>query len=250
MIHTSYLANLKNIPNDSKKYSIMHDTPDYALPYIDKIYKKLIPEDGIYHAFKNNEITKSQFITKYREQLDKLNVNNIKKSLNNSVLLCTHPIGEFCHRHIVSEWLRDNMITVSELEVRPNLKRIHVEYTDKLTTARCNKNKDSIYVYADNIIKKGKSGQAIIRDCENAIGIPIKRFPKNNDESNLRDTIEDTRAVIVALNKIKMKSYNGYKIMLPKEGLGINLNNLGLHAPKIHILIHNFIEDNFIRYIK
>lgn len=38
-------------------------------------------------------------------------------------------------------------------------------------------NKNSLFVYGDNDIKKGKKGQAIIRDEPNAIGIPTKKYP-------------------------------------------------------------------------
>ena len=41
-----------------------------------------------------------------------------------------------------------------------------------------NKYPHVIFVFGDNMIRKGKGGQAIISDCQNSFGISTKRYPK------------------------------------------------------------------------
>ena len=45
-----------------------------------------------------------------------------------------------------------------------------VELQKHFSVEDCNNNPDKIYVFGDNLIHKGKGGQAIIRDCCNAFG--------------------------------------------------------------------------------
>lgn len=45
-----------------------------------------------------------------------LNPNDILKELGeDAVLLCYEKPGDFCHRHLVSQWLNENGIRCSEL---------------------------------------------------------------------------------------------------------------------------------------
>ena len=53
------------------------------------------------------------------------------------------------------------------------------------TVENCLNNPRHLYIFGDNLIKQGKGGQAIIRDCPNAFGIPIKRYSNNKETSFL-----------------------------------------------------------------
>lgn len=52
---------------------------------------------------------------------------------------------------------------------------------------QCLHNPDKIYVFGDNLIKKGLGGQAQIRNCPNAFGISTKRFPSMSLDSFFSD---------------------------------------------------------------
>jgi hypothetical protein len=95
---------------------------------------------------------------------------------------------------------------------------------------------DYLFIYGDNDIKKGKLGQAIIRDEPNTIGIPTKKLPSNNKNAFYYDDEYDTniKKIDVAIENIiiKLNNNKNYKgIVLPEKGLGIGLAKLNIYAP-------------------
>lgn len=104
------------------------------------------------------------------------------------------------------------------------------------TVKRCRENPDTLYVFGDNLLKKGKKGQAIIRDEPNAIGIPTKKKPTmyadaffTDDE--LQDNTEEINDAADML-KAAMKRPHIYKVAYPADGLGTGLAMLEHKAPK------------------
>ncbi len=108
------------------------------------------------------------------------------------------------------------------------------------------KNKEYLWLYGDNDIKRGKGGQAIIRDEINTYGIPTKKFPNNNLTSYYTDDEYDNNCekIITAFNKVrellKEKNYKG--IVFPKMGFGTGLAQLNTKAPKTFEFLNNYIE--------
>jgi len=248
MLYTSYMGNLKNINENIKKYSVMALTPDWSNEYIDKIIPELAPSVDTLMRYRDGVIDRFQYEKEYRDTLSKVNIKRIAKKLDNGVLLCTCKVGQMCHRHILADVIREQGIKIDELNVKPKLKDIHVELESTYTVNKCKKNRDKIYVYPDNMIGKGKSGLQVIRDEENTLGIPI--VVESNKRAS-RYLNESHRGMILErLDKLRRYAYNGYTIVFPKDGLGINLNNMGLHSPILHIKLHNYIEDNFMIYKK
>ena len=60
-------------------------------------------------------------------------------------------------------------------------------------------NRNKLFLYGDNNIKKGRGGQAIIRDEGNTIGIPTKKLPNNDKKSYYTDNEFDDNKNIVIL---------------------------------------------------
>jgi len=249
MIYTSYLGNLKNIPIELKKVSIMRFTPSWSKEYIDEIDLRFAPSEKTLINYKSGKIDKTEYIKQFNEVLSKTNPKTLKRALNGKVLLCTCKLGKFCHRHLLADYLRSNNIAVRELPIKDSLKDIKVELIETLTVRECNKNPDKIYVFGDNVIRKGKKGQAIIRDCPNAFGIATKRFPSMRYGSFFKDTPEDLSIVLKDLIKLRNLSYNGKTIVFPKAGIGTGLAELGYNAPRLYITMYNFIEDNFLKFL-
>ena len=52
-----------------------------------------------------------------------------------------------------------------------------VEVVNKYTNALLKKNRNKLFVFGDNCLRKGKAGQAIIRDQPNSAGIATKVLP-------------------------------------------------------------------------
>jgi len=47
--------------------------------------------------------------------------------------------------------------------------------------------KDYLFIFGDNDIKRGRGGQAIIRDEPNALGIPTKKYPTRKENAYYTD---------------------------------------------------------------
>ena len=108
---TSYFAKYKG----ENAVSISAKCPDW---YKGREYKKLAPKYWFFKAYKDGDITKEEYTFCYKtEVLDKLDPKVVYEELGtNSVLLCYEKIGDFCHRHIVSKWLSDNLnIEIKEI---------------------------------------------------------------------------------------------------------------------------------------
>lgn len=95
-------------------------------------------------------------------------------------------------------------------------------------------NSNFLFVYGDNDQKRGRGGQAIIRDLPNTIGIPTKKAPNNLPESFYYDVEyeKNIKKIDHAIDLILLESefYDG--IILPRDGFGTGLAKMKIFAPK------------------
>lgn len=125
MLYTSYFAKLRNLPQDVVPVAICAKIPDW---YSGLYYRKLAPS---YDILMNYRITGDE--QKYRQQywsgvLKKLTVAEVRSDLrkllelngytwqNTIALICYESPEKFCHRHLVSEWMRACGIQCREWE--------------------------------------------------------------------------------------------------------------------------------------
>lgn len=96
-------------------------------------------------------------------------------------------------------------------------------------------NPTHLFIFGDNDIKKGKKGQAIIRDEPNAIGIPTKKNPSFHRTAYYYDEEyeENIKKIDTAMGKINQKIQSGDydTIVFPEDGIGTGLANLKENAP-------------------
>lgn len=116
MIYTSYFAKLKELENhDIIPISICAKAPDW---YKGLQYKKLAPKYGFFMEWKKNH-NNDYYVKRFQsEVLDKLIVCEVLedlfalKSLEDKgkgiALICYEKPSDFCHRHLVAEWLNQN----------------------------------------------------------------------------------------------------------------------------------------------
>jgi uncharacterized protein (DUF488 family) len=86
--------------------------------YSGKVYRDLAPSKEILFQYKGGIITKEGFIELYREEcLDNLNPAKVYDELGeNAILMCHEKLPDFCHRHIVADWLSKSLcIKIEEL---------------------------------------------------------------------------------------------------------------------------------------
>ena len=118
MIYTGYFAKTKKYINDGyTTVSISGRAPEF---YKGIQYKKLAPTWSIFKPWKDGEINNFEYTERFRKEvLGKLNVSEVREELEsfgeNVVLLCYEKAGDFCHRHIVADWLETSGVRVEEL---------------------------------------------------------------------------------------------------------------------------------------
>ena len=115
MIYTSYFAKLKELENHNIiPISICAKEPDW---YKGLQYKKLAPKYGFFMEWKKNHNNDYYIEHFQKEVLDGLDAATVIKELNYLVpnvngkdiaLLCYEKSSDFCHRHLVAEWLNQN----------------------------------------------------------------------------------------------------------------------------------------------
>ena len=121
MIYTSYFGKLNSLPDNVVPISICGKVPDW---YNGLEYKKLAPKWSFFKEWKENH-DNNYYIKCFNEQvLDKLNVldtimelselTRFENRYNDICLICYEKPEDFCHRHLVADWLNRNGFTCKE----------------------------------------------------------------------------------------------------------------------------------------
>ena len=132
MIYTSYFAKLKSLPDNIIPISICGKAPDW---YKGLQYKKLAPKYDFFMKWKENH-DNDYYIKCFNKQvLDKLSAKQVVKDLDDLLLqettsisynsnldvtprialVCYEQPSDFCHRHLVAEWLNQSGFECKEL---------------------------------------------------------------------------------------------------------------------------------------
>ena len=121
MIYTSYFGKLKSLPKNIVPVAICGGLPEW---YHGAWYKKLAPT---WKIWKHQNETHDE--VRYRETyfptvLAKLNQDTVVEELNEFIrnyplgteiaLICYEKPEDFCHRHLVAEWLQEAGYQVQE----------------------------------------------------------------------------------------------------------------------------------------
>lgn len=124
MIYTTYFAKLKSLPENVIPISICGKAPSW---YTGLQYKKLAPKYGFFMKWK--ETHDNDYYIKHfqkevldlldpfdvvREIEDKITDGRIILSPINFALVCYEKPSDFCHRHLVADWLNKNGIPCEE----------------------------------------------------------------------------------------------------------------------------------------
>lgn len=117
MIYTTYFAKLKSLPNDIVPISICGKAPIW---YSGIQYKKLAPKYDFFMQWKENH-DNDYYISCFNNQvLSELNPVQVVNDLiamaagRDIALVCYEKPEDFCHRHLVRDWLNQNGFHVEE----------------------------------------------------------------------------------------------------------------------------------------
>lgn len=119
MIYTSYFNKLKYLPKDIVPISICGKYPEW---YKGIQYKVLAPKYKFFMEWKKNRDNDYYIEHFQKEVLDTLEVETVVNRLyelsegKDICLLCYEKPNDFCHRHLVAEWLRENGIECEEYD--------------------------------------------------------------------------------------------------------------------------------------
>ena len=120
MIYTSYFAKLSKLPSNITPIAICGKSPEW---YKGIQYKKLAPKWSFFSIWKQTH-DNEYYIKHFNEEvLNTLNVETVIKELyslanknrdEDIVLICYEKPGDFCHRHLVADWLTSHGYPVEE----------------------------------------------------------------------------------------------------------------------------------------
>lgn len=118
MIYTTYFAKLNKLPSYIVPISICGKAPN---GYSGLQYKKLAPKYDFFMKWKQNH-DNDYYVKCFNEQvLAPLNPQTVLQELKNMAnskdiaLICYEKPTDFCHRHLVSSWFRENGIECNEI---------------------------------------------------------------------------------------------------------------------------------------
>lgn len=111
-IYTSYYANIKNLPDNVCPISIAGKAPK---GYNGIEYKVLAPKWSFFKIWKETH-DNEYYIKNFKELvLDQLNPQVVytvlMRAANGKIpcLICYEKPGDFCHRHLVADWLSEKL---------------------------------------------------------------------------------------------------------------------------------------------
>lgn len=110
--------------------------------------------------------------------------------------------------------------------------RIIIE-SDWFSREKCHANPKHLYVFGDNLLRKGEKGQAVIRRCCNSAGVITKKYPSNNKDSFFLDVdINQFKEELEAdISDIFTRMPKYEALVFPKDGLGTGLAALPTKSP-------------------
>ena len=118
MIYTSYFAKLNKLPPNVVPISICGKTPTW---YNGLQYKKLAPKYLFFSEWKKNG-DNNYYIEHFNDEvLSTLSPQTVYNELlklsggKDIALICYEKPADFCHRHLVAEWLTKNGIKCDEI---------------------------------------------------------------------------------------------------------------------------------------
>lgn len=102
-----------------------------------------------------------------------------------------------------------------------------------------------LFVFGDNLLGRGCGGQAVIRFCSNAIGIPTKKYPNMAEGSFFTDTEFVSNVLILneAIDKLRRRAATYQVVVFPSDGLGTGLAELNQRAPRTFAYLNKCIAD-------
>ena len=111
-----------------------------------------------------------------------------------------------------------------------------LEYVKHISRPMVRSQPDTLFVFGDNILRKGYGGQAAaMRGEPNSVGIPTKKAPSNQDAAFFTDGDFEAAKIEIdlAISRLKEHLKSGGLVVWPEDGIGTGLADLENRAPEI-----------------
>ena len=116
-----------------------------------------------------------------------------------------------------------------------------------ITRAFVRAHRDRIFLFGDNLARKGFGGQAAaMRGEPNVVGIPTKKLPSNRQEAFFTDAeFEQNKAAIDQAFELlsAISSTSDQVIVIPTDGIGTGRAQLEGRAPLTFIYLQKRLRD-------
>ncbi|ELQ8317897.1 hypothetical protein R2571_006804 [Pseudomonas aeruginosa] len=119
-----------------------------------------------------------------------------------------------------------------------------ISVTGHLSAELLRANPGRVFVFGDNLIKRGTAGQAIIRAEPNAFGIPTKRLPSMSEMAFFSDREDEREALLSALRELFVLA-STREIVFPESGLGTGLAQMAARSPMLYQLMCDILREHF-----
>lgn len=117
--------------------------------------------------------------------------------------------------------------------------------TPFLSPSLCRQHQDRIFVFGDNLCRKGTGGQAVIRYEQNSFGVATKRFPARVECAYFSDREDEIEAMVNDLRKLWTLAQT-HSIVFPSAGLGTGLAKLPEKAPRTFTILKQILSEHFL----
>ncbi len=111
--------------------------------------------------------------------------------------------------------------------------RLHFGY---FSVDGCRAVPEAVFVFGDNLERVGKGGQAVIRDCPNAVGLASKIAPRDDDDAFFSDgaaaAFEDELRRFDGMVGSRLRA--GATVWWPADGIGTGLSAMPERAPGLY----------------
>lgn len=121
------------------------------------------------------------------------------------------------------------------------MKVTYMEFIDVVT---CRNNPECLVVFGDNIVRRGRKGQAVIRNEPNAFGLLTKRYPSVAEHAYFDDFVDsDFEALDNSLRDL-WRASRGKDIIFPWYGVGTGLSQMPKRCP----ILYQYMCDTLRRH--
>lgn len=112
LIYTSSYGNYKRWPKTHRPICISRWPPTWFRGELNML---LAPSKELLWEMKNGKISVYDYTIRFNQQLAALDPKLIMNDIQNGLLLCYETKKDFCHRHLVADWLNMNGILTEEV---------------------------------------------------------------------------------------------------------------------------------------